>query len=316
MGPCSLLISILGTLVGLWLLLWGMQVMKRGLENLSREKMRRVLGTLTATPVRAALAGMFLTMLAQSSTAISVLAIGFVNAGLLDLVQAVGILLGANIGTCVTVQLISFQLHQLALPLGLAGALLWRLGQNSPLEQTGRALLGFGAVFTGLWLMSWALAPLQHAPWFTTMLFSLQQSPGLAVLAGTLASALLHSSAAATGIVMLLSGQNLVPLPTAIALVLGNNIGTCFTGVLASLNGSRAGKQVAVAHLLLNICGALLFLPLVEPMALLVAATAADLPRQIANAHTLFNIISSLLVLPVIRPFTALVRFIVPGHRD
>ncbi|MBF7083271.1 Na/Pi cotransporter family protein [Desulfallas sp. Bu1-1] len=306
---------ILGALAGLYMLLRGMQVMKGGLENLSRAKMRRVLATMTATPVTAALSGMLLTMLAQSSTAISVLAIGFVNAGLLNLVQAIGILLGANVGTCVTVQLISFNLYRLALPAATAGAALWLLGRNSPYGQAGRALFGFGVVFAGLWLMASALVPLQQAPWLTETLVSLGQSPVLAVLAGALASALLHSSAAATGIVMLLTNQQLISLPTAVALVLGNNIGTCFTAVLASLSGSRAGKQVAAAHVLLNLLGALLFLPLLEPFSALVEYTAGSIPRQVANAHTLFNIISSLVVLPVIYPFTALVRLIVPDDR-
>jgi phosphate:Na+ symporter len=296
------------------MLLKGMNVMKEGLENLSREKMRRALAGLTATPAAAALTGMVLTMLAQSSTAISVLTVGFVNAGLLNLVQAVGILLGANVGTCITVQLISFDLLHLALPAAAAGAVLWLLGRQNPYGQLGRALFGFGAVFAGLHLMAAALAPLQHAPWFTTTLVSLQRSPALSVLAGALAAALLHSSAAATGIVMLLSNQNLIELPTAVAIVLGNNIGTCITAVLASLSGSRAGKQVAAAHVLLNVLGALLFLPLLHPFALLAGCTADSLPRQVANAHTLFNITSSLVVLPVIYHFTALVRLVVPDR--
>lgn len=307
------MIIIPGVLAGLFLLLRGMRVMQEGLENLSREKMRRVLGSLASTPVTAALSGMLLAMLAQSSTAISVLAVGFVNAGWLNLVQATGILLGANVGTCVTVQLISFDLYRLALPAASAGAALWLLGKNRPHGQAGRALLGFGMVFTGLWLMSGALEPLQRSPWLIAILAALGQSTVLAVLAGALASALLHSSAAATGIVMLLSNQQLVSLPTAVALVLGNNIGTCITAVLASLSGSRAGKQVAAAHMLLNLLGALLFLPLLEPFAALVGYTAGNLPRQVANAHTLFNIASSLLVLPFIHPFTTLVRLIVPG---
>ncbi len=304
-----------GALAGLYMLLRGMQVMKLGLENLSREKMRRALATLTTTPLAAALTGMVLTTLAQSSTAVSVLTVGFVNAGLMNLVQAVGILLGANVGTCVTVQLISFDLFRLALPALLAGGLLWLRCRHRPPGQLGRALFGFGLVFAGLRLMSTALAPLQETPWFTGTLLSLQSSPALSVLAGTLASALLHSSAAATGIVMLLSNQQLITLPTAVALVLGNNIGTCFTAVLASLSGPRAGKQVAAAHALLNILGALLFLPLLQPFSLLVGLTADTLPRQVANAHTLFNVLSSLVALPLIYPFTALVRLVVPDRR-
>lgn len=304
----------LGACVGLYFLLQGMRIMKEGLENLSREKMRRSLAVLTATPVRGALTGTLLTTLTQSSTAISVLSLGFVNAGLMGLEQAVAILLGANVGTCVTVQLISLDLFRLAIPAAMLGLVLWALKGRSPVGQLGRALFGFGLVFTGLWLMAKSLAPLQHASWFTVTIMYLQHNHLLSVLAGVLASALLHSSAAATGIVMLLSNQNLIELPTAVAMVLGNNIGTCITAVLASISGPRAGKQVAAAHVLLNIFGAIIFLPLIKPFALLVGLTAGDLPRQVANAHTIFNVASSLLVLPVVRPFTALIRLLVPDR--
>ena len=308
------MLIISGVCIGLVLLLWGMQVMKQGLENLSRRKMKRALASLTATPVLAAITGTLLTMLVQSSTAISVLSVGFVNAGLMRLEQAVGILLGANVGTCVTVQLISFDLFRLALPASIAGLALWVFRPRRPLGQLGRALLGFGMIFAGLQLLASSLAPLREASWFMGALLSLQHNPLLAVLAGVLASALLHSSAAATGIVMLLSSQHMVELPTAVAMVLGNNIGTCITAVLASLGGPRAGKQVAAAHVLLNVLGALLFLPLLTPFAALVAAAADSMPRQVANAHTAFNVISSLIVLPAIRPFTALVRLLVPDR--
>lgn len=297
------------------MLLWGMQIMKEGLENLSREKMRQALATLTATPLKAALTGLVFTILAQSSTAMSVITIGFVNAGLMNLAQAIGILLGANVGTCITVQLLSFNLFHLAAPAAALGIVFWALLGNRPAGQLGRSLCGFGLVFAGLQLMANALAPLQQAPWFFEALLSLQYSPVMAVLTGALASALLHSSAAATGIAMLLSQQHLIALPTAVAIVLGNNIGTCITAVLASLGGSRAGQQVATAHVLLNVLGALLFLPLLHPFSALVAYTADTLPRQVANAHTLFNIFSSLITLPLVYQFTALVRFIVPYRK-
>ncbi|SFG27405.1 phosphate:Na+ symporter [Desulfotomaculum arcticum] len=308
------MLVITGTLAGLYLLLQGMQIMRSGLENLSREKMKRALSTLTATSVAAAITGTLLTMLAQSSTAVSVLTIGFINAGLLNLAQAVGIILGANVGTCITVQLISFDLFKLALPAVAVGAVLCVLGGHRPTGQLGRSLFGFGLVFGSLWLIATALAPLREASWLNEILSTLHGSPLRAVLAGTLVTALLHSSAAATGIVMLLSEQQLVSLPIALALVLGNNIGTCITAILASFGGSRVGKQVAAAHVLLNVLGVILFLPFIQPLAILVGHSADNLPRQVANAHTLFNIISSLVVLPLARPFTRLVKLIVPDR--
>lgn len=310
------MLIVAGALAGLYLLLRGMQIMKSGLENLSRDKMRRALATLTATPAAATITGTILTMLAQSSTAISVLTIGFINAGLLNLTQAVGIILGANMGTCVTVQLISFDLFMLALPAAAMGATLWAIGRNRTTGQLGRSLLGFGLVFGSLWLIAAALAPLREAPWLHEILTSLHGSPLRAILAGALVTALLHSSAAATGIVMLLSEQQLVSLPTALVLILGNNVGTCVTAVLASFGGSRAGKQVAAAHVLLNVLGVILFLPLIQPLAILVGYSSDSLPRQIANAHTFFNIISSLAVLPVVQSFTGMVKLFVPDQRD
>jgi len=309
------LLTVFGACAGLYILLQGMRVMKEGLENLSREKIRRSLATLTATPVRGALTGTLLAMLTQSSTAVSVLSVGFVNAGLMGLEQAVAVLLGANVGTCVTVQLISLDLFRLAVPAAVLGLVLWALNKRGPAGQLGHALFGFGLVFTGLWLMADALAPLQHTPWFNLTIMYLQHNHLLAVLAGVLTAALLHSSAAATGIVMLLSNQGLITLPAAVAIVLGNNIGTCVTAVLASIGGPRAGKQTAAAHVLLNLLGAAIFLPLIKPFALLLGLTAGDLPRQIANAHTIFNIVSSLAVLPVVLQFTALVRLLVPDRR-
>lgn len=308
------MLILAGALVGLYLLLRGMQIMQSGLENLSKNKMRLALAALTATPAAAAFTGTILTMLAQSSTAITVLTIGFINAGLLNLTQAVGIILGTNVGTCITVQLISFNLFKLALPAIAVGAALWAMGKQRPAGQWGRALFGFGLVFVSLWLISTALAPLREAPWVSETLLTLNNSPLRAVLAGTLVTALLHSSAAATGLVMLLSEQHLISLPTALALVLGNNIGTCVTAVLASLGGPRAGKQVAAAHVLLNVLGVIIFLPLLRPFAALISCSADSLPRQVANAHTLFNVLSSLAVLPLARPFSRLVNLIVPDR--
>lgn len=308
------LLILLGA-TGLWMLLFGMNLMKEGLENAARDKLQRTLERLAGTPLKACLTGLISTMLVQSSTATSVLSVGLVNAGVMKLTQAIGILLGANVGTCATVQIISFNLTRFAIFTGLLGSIILLFGKNATIINIGRALTGFGIIFTGLKLMSLSFTPLQHARWFLDFLCSLSSSPVLAVAAGTIASALLHSSAAATGIVMLLSGQELLPLTTAIAIVMGNNIGTCFTAVLASLSSSAAGKRVALAHVVLNVAGVVIFLPLLPAFASLVTMTADSLSRQIANAHTLFNIISSVIAFPFIGPFASLVEILVPGEK-
>jgi phosphate:Na+ symporter len=255
-------------------------------------------------------------MLVQSSTAVTVLTVGFVNARLLGLAQAVGIVLGSNVGACITVQMFAFNFTGLALPLTVLGGMLWTLGRHGPLANPGRALFGFGCAFLGLQLMSASFAPLQQSPFFIQLIATLGDSPILALLAGVGASALLHSSSASTGMVMLLYSQGLMSLPTAIAVVLGNNIGTCITAVLASLWGPAAGRRVALAHVLLNVAGTVIFLPLLPLFSSLVAATAESMSRQVANAHTIYNLISSMAILPFIHPFTRLVELAVPDRRS
>lgn len=305
-----------GSATGLFLLLAGMQLMRGGLEGAARGRMKRILGRLTGTPLLAAITGLIITMLVQSSTAVTVLTVGFVNAGLLSLAQAVGLVLGSNVGTCITVQMLAFNFTWLALPLAGLGILFWAAGRRSPLANLGRALLGFGCAFLGLQLMATSFAPLQQSPWFGQVLTTLGDKPLLALLAGAGTSALLHSSSASTGIVMLLYSQGLMTLTTAIAVVLGNNIGTCITAVLASLWGPVAGRRVAMAHVLLNVIGAAIFLPLLTLFAALVAASSDSMSRQVANAHTIYNFISSMAILPFIYPFTRLVELVVPDRRQ
>jgi phosphate:Na+ symporter len=304
-------VILLGSAVGLIMLLVGMQLMRSGLEGAARHRLRGALGRITGTPLLAALTGLVITMLVQSSTAVTVLTVGLVNARLLGLVQAVGIVLGSNVGTCITVQMLAFDFTRVAIPLTVLGGVLWATGKGS-LANPGKALFGFGYAFLGLHVMATSFAPLQQSPWFAEVIHSLGYSHLLALVAGAGTSALLHSSSASTGIVMLLYERGLMPLSTAVAVVLGNNIGTCITAVLASLWGSVAGRQVAVAHVLLNIIGAAVFLPLLPLFTALVAATSDSLSRQVANAHTLYNFISSAAVLPLIHPFTKLVEMVVP----
>lgn len=300
---------------GLILLLVGMQKMKEGLEKLSQRQIRSLITTFSANPLLAALTGTVATIIAQSSTAISVLTIGFVNAGLMNLTQAIGILLGANVGTCLTVQLFSFDFFRLALPATITGALISILFRHLPARNLGLVLLGFGAIFWGLQVMSESLAPLRSTHWFNEAVSSVKEDTFKAVLAGTAVSALLHSSAAATGIVMLLSTQQVFSLSTAIALVLGNNIGTCFTALLASIGSSSTGKRVALAHLLLNVAGTALFLPVLPGFTTLIASITDSFPNQVACAHTIFNVTCSVIALPLVRPYAVLLEKLVPEKR-
>ncbi|MDA8235264.1 MAG: Na/Pi symporter [Clostridia bacterium] len=305
-----MLIILLSVSAGLALLFFGMQLMKSGLEQAAQNKIKAALNLLTKTPWLGMITGMVITALVQSSTAVTVLSIGLVNARIMSFAQAVGIILGTNIGTCVTALLISFNLEKLAVPAIGLGATGWFLGSER-LKYFGQALMGFGVVFLGMNIMAESLQPLKDYPVIVNWLAKLSTNPLLGVLAGTVFTALIHSSSATIGVVIALSSQNLMDLPGAIAIILGSNIGTCITGVLSAIGTSTAAKRVAAAHVLLNVIGAAVFLPLIHPFSDLINATTDQLPRQVANAHTIFNIVSSLAVIPFVNQFSRLVERVI-----
>ncbi len=269
---------------------------------------------LAGTPLTATLTGLVLTALVQSSTAVSVFTIGFVHSRLMTLPQAIGIILGANVGTCLTVQLMSLDFGRAALPAATVGGLLWIAGRRGPVSRLGQALAGFGLVLLGLDALATAFAPWAHEPWFSNLLSGLHDNRLGAAAAGALFTGILHSSATSTGLAIALAREGLIDLPTAVAFILGNNVGTCFTAILASLGSSAAGKRVAVAHLLINLAGAAAVLPLAFQFAALVRLVSPDLPGQVALAHTLFNVISSLAFLPFVHPFAGFLTRLVPGN--
>ncbi|AZK60423.1 Na/Pi cotransporter family protein [Candidatus Desulforudis audaxviator] len=299
-------------LAGLFILLAGLRLMQGGLEHLARGKMRRALLRLAGTPFTAALTGLIITALVQSSTAVSVLTIGFVHARVLTLPQAIGIILGANVGTCLTVQLMSLDIGCAALPAAVAGSILWLAGRGTRVSSAGRALTGFGLIFLGLEALPLAFDPWAHEPWFVDLLSGLRGHYLGAAAAGAVVTGILHSSATSTGLIIALAREELLGLPTAVAFILGNNVGTCFTAILASLGSSPAGKKVALAHLLINLAGAAAVLPFTVQFAGLITATSPELPGQVAMAHTIFNAASSLAFLPFVHPFAAFLDRLVP----
>ena len=300
---------------GVALLLFGMRFMRDGLENAARKRMRQTLKTLTWNPFTGFLTGTVITALVQSSTAVMVLTIGFVNAGVISFYQAVGIVLGTNVGTCITAQIISFKLEDAALPAIGLGALLMVLPAQKGLRYLGQSIVGFGIIFLGIGVISDALEPLKHSQAFASFLGRISSNAFLGVLTGTFFTALIHSSSTTTGVVIALSRQGLIDLPTAVAIILGSNIGTCITGVIAAVGTPAGAKQVAAAHVLLNLIGVMLIIPFIYPFAGFVESTAQTLPRQIANAHTIFNIFSSVAVLPFSSQFAALVQKIIPNDK-
>jgi len=306
-----LVLVLLQVSAGVALLFFGMQMMKTGLESAAKHRMKNFLRICTRNSFLGLLTGIAITALVQSSTAVTVLSIGFVNAGIITFTQALGIVLGTNIGTCVTTQLISFDLVSLAIPAIGLGSLLMILSKRKGLRSLGQSIVGFGVIFLGMNIISISLEPLKDSKTFLSLLTSFS-NPAIGILAGTVFSALIHSSSTTTAVVIALSQQNLIDLPSSVAIVLGSNIGTCITGILVAIGTTSAAKRVAMAHVLLNVIGALVFIPFIQPFSEFIASTSELLPRQVANAHLVFNVISSIVVIPFISQFSKLLYLLVP----
>lgn len=304
----------MGLIGGLGLFLFGMQIMASGMQKAAGDKLRRILEVLTSNPFIAVVTGAIVTVLVQSSSTTTVMVVGFANAGLMNLSQALGTIMGANIGTTVTAQAISFRLEVIALPAIGLGAALNFFSKRRLKRYIGQAILGFGLLFLGMTTMSSAMSPLRDAPVFVDMLAYFGKNPLLGMLAGALFTAILQSSSGATGVIIALSIQDLITFPSALALILGTNIGTCITALLASLGTSLAAKRAALAHILFNVAGVLLFLLFINPFSELMMGTAQTIPRQVANAHTVFNVGSTLLILPFFKPFLKVIDKILPGE--
>jgi len=295
---------------GLSLFLYGMDKMSTGLKKVAGDGMRNILSTLTRNRFMAVGIGAFVTMVIQSSSATTVMLVSFVQAQLMAFASSIGVILGANVGTTVTAQLIAFKLTDYALLMIAVGFFLSIFAKTENQRNIGEAIMGFGILFFGMKLMSDAMKPLRSYEPFIQMLRDLE-NPLLGLLAGAIFTALIQSSSALTGIVIVLAQQGVLSLEAGIPLILGANVGTCVTAGLASIGASREAKRVAMAHVVFNITGAAIFLFLVPFLAELVrnispssdlegmAKLAADTPRQIANAHTIFNVSVAVIFIPL-----------------
>lgn len=298
---------------GLALFLYGMSIMGSGLERLAGSKTESILKKLTSSTVKGVLLGTIITALIQSSSGTTVIVIGLVNSGIMEFSQAIGVVMGANIGTTVTGQIIrlsdisgSSLLLKLLKPTTLApimafiGAVLYVFFRSAKKRNLGQILLGFGILFFGMFTMSDAVAPLKDAPWFA-QLFSTLQNPFLGVLAGALVTAVIQSSSASIGILQALTATGAVTWGSAIPIILGQNIGTCATGLIASIGASRGAKRVAVSHLYFNIIGTGLFLAGIYGFKLFIGIPFwHDVMNMgdIANFHTIFNVVATLIFIP------------------
>ncbi|MGH7319179.1 MAG: Na/Pi cotransporter family protein [Candidatus Rokuibacteriota bacterium] len=309
----KLLIILFG---GMALLLYGMQLAGEGLQRAAGARLRQILTHLTGNRISALLTGAGVTALVQSSTATTVMLIGFVQAGLLSLHQAMGIILGADVGTTFTVQLLAFKIYDYALLLVGLGFSVLLFAKRGLLKDLGQAVLGFGLIFLGLKLMIEGMEPLKASPLVAQALLAFAESPILGITAAAGFSAIVHSSAATIGLAIALASHGLLPLAGAVPLVLGANIGTCATALAASVGSSTEARRVAVAHIGFKLLGVAVVLPVLEPFVSLAAASAADPARQIANAHTFFNVGISLLFLPFPGLAARLITAMVPDRPE
>jgi phosphate:Na+ symporter len=316
----------IGVVGGLALFLMGMGMMADALKLVAGDRMREVLARLTTNRFTGALTGALVTGVVQSSSVTTVLVVGFVSAGLMPMAHSVGVIMGANIGTTLTGQIVAFKVTRYALLMVAAGFAMTALANRQRFRHYGSALLGLGLIFFGMAVMGDAMEPLQSHPPFIQALGRLA-SPWVGILAGAGFTALIQSSSATTGIVIVLAAQGLVTLPAGIALLVGANIGTCVTALLATLGRPRDATRAAVVHVLFNVVGAAIWLPFLHELAGMAAAlspastglaglerAAADAPRQIANAHTIFNVANTLLFIGFVPQIARFVHWLVPDR--
>ena len=293
----SFFLIIIGLFGGLGMFLYGMEMMSDGMKMTAGNSMRSILKKLTSNRFIAVFVGAFITMIIQSSSATTVMLVSFVNSGLLNFVQALGVILGSNIGSTVTAQIVAFKVTDYALLLIAVGSIMTLFSKKDSAKHIGFVILGFGLLFYGMKVMSDTMKPLRTDPTFNSILTSFE-NPFLGILAGAIFTALIQSSSATTGIVITLASSGSITLEAGIPLILGANIGTCITALLAGLKATRDAKRVAIGHVLFNVIGVLVFCFWIPTFADLVAQTTDNVPRQIANAHTIFNIVSTMLFIP------------------
>ena len=291
---------VLGLLGGLALFLYGMQMMSSGLEAAAGNRMKRILEKLTANRFLGVLVGAGITAVIQSSSAMTVMVVGFVNSGMMTLRQAVWIIMGANIGTTITGQLIALDIGQLAPLFAFVGVAMVVFFKKPQIHHYGNILAGLGVLFIGMEMMSSSMEPLREWPAFVEMV-STFSNPLVGIAAGTLFTAIIQSSSASVGILQAMAAGGIVGLDSAVYVLFGQNIGTCITAVLASFGTSRNAKRTTIIHLMFNLFGTVLFtiVCMTTPLTDLVASFTPGSPdSQIANMHTLFNIVTTLILLP------------------
>lgn len=313
MDWATVIISVAG---GISLLLFGLEMLSRSLKRAAGEQMKRLLERLTDRPYKGVLAGAVTAGVMQSSSMTMVALIGLINAGIITLKQAVGVMLGGEIGTTVTAQIVAFDVGPYYLVALATGFVLWAGSKSQKWKNAGEAILSFGIMFLGMTIMTGSLKYIGDEPFVAQTLASYAATPYLGIIFGAIATALIHSSAAVTVLVVALGKEGVIALPAAIAIILGANIGTTVTGAMVSSTSCSASRRLSVCQILVNTIGVLAFAPFILPFSSLVAMTSTELPRQIANAHSIFNITVTIAMLPFVGALVWLSGKVIRGRES
>lgn len=309
--------TILTMAGGLGLFLFGMELMSDSIEKVAGARLRRILEIFTTNRFMGMIVGIIFTGIIQSSSACTVMVVSFVNSGLMNLYQAAGVILGANIGTTITSQLVSFNLSKIAPLILLVGVVVMMFTKKEKVRKVAEVLVGFGILFVGLSTMSQAMANMKNEPQVVNLLMSLK-NPFLATLMGFALTTIIQSSSVTVSIVLLLANQDLLPLPITLYIILGCNIGSCATAMLASMTGKKDAKRAALIHLLFNIIGTvIIYIALFvagDQIVELIKSISADSGRFVANAHTLIKIAQVIMLFPFTGWLVKMTYLIVPGE--
>lgn len=313
--------NILSMAGGLGLFLFGIRTMGDGLENAAGAKLKRMLEVLTGNRFLAVLVGFVVTAIIQSSTATTVMVVGFVNAGMMSLAQAVGVIMGANIGTTVTSLLIALNFSSVAAAAVLVGVILMLASKKTVVKNLGAIFTGFGLLFLGIDMMSDSMAPLRDSAGFMNFIVAVSDSPLrplFGILLGIVMTAVLQSSSASVGVLQTLAMQGLVPLKFSVFVLFGQNIGTCLTALFSTVGAKKNSKRAAVIHLLFNLLGTGMFIliALLTPYIEWIEKISSDPMAQIAISHIVFNVVSTVVLFPFAKLLVKLSCLIVPGKDD
>ncbi len=310
------MISFLQVLGGLTLFLFGVRMLSSGTEKIAGSKIQEWLERMTTRRLKAALFGTGVTAAMQSSSLMMATMIGLINAKIMTLEQAIGMMMGDEIGTTITAQIVAFKINNLAYLFIALGFVLIEFLPHGKWQDYGEIIMGFGTLFLGMNLMSDALKVLTTIPFVEAWLITMGQNVFAGLLAGTIFTAIVQSSSAVTGLTVAMGMSQAITLEGATAILLGANIGTCATGLIASLRLSRAAKQASIAQILINVVGVLIFLPFFTTFVRLVSLTSSELPRQIANAHTIFNVVVSAILFPFVGYIAKAARWLAPEVKE